>query len=183
MTSLSVQTAVLLQLLIDRLSVVLSRNFRQTLQRNRTPLRSRWCRWRRRTSPWSRPPTRWTSAPWAASPETRTQRPILPNLQPAPPCQSPRCSRSCTVRENVSVIQGQTKDNQENRGINTEGNKQQNITFYTLVNNCCTFIFIFGAFIVTLIYLFIYAFMSVFSLPIFIWQDKHKLIHLLEKGE
>lgn len=116
--SLSVQTSVLLQLLIDRLSVVLSRNFRQTLQRNRTPLRSRWCRWRRRTSPWSRPPTRWTSAPWAASPETRTQRPILPNLQPAPPCQSPRCSRSCTVRENVSVIQGQTKDNQENRGIN-----------------------------------------------------------------
>lgn len=98
--SLSVQTAHWSNHLSDRSSPCrLSRNSRQKLQRNRTPLRSRWCRWRRRTSPWSRPPTRWTSAPWAASPETPTQRPILPNLQPAPPCQSPRCSRSCRVRE------------------------------------------------------------------------------------
>ena len=103
--------------LIDRLS----RNFRQKLRRNRTPLRSRWCRWRRRTSPWSRPPTRWTSAPWAAWPEARTQRPILPNLHPAPPCQSPRCSRSCTVREpKTQVINKRSKDNDENTGINAE---------------------------------------------------------------
>lgn len=81
------------------------RTWSPDLRSSRTPRSSSWCQWRRMTSPPSRPPRPWTSAPSTAYPSTANHKTFLPNTKTtdvrrrrAPACRSSRCSPSCTVR-------------------------------------------------------------------------------------